>query len=163
MATGRLILLRHAKSDWHSGARTDFDRPLNHRGRRNAPKVGRWLHSQNLNPEVVFCSSAARTRETLDLVSTELDLSDAEIHYTDDLYHASVNEIVEIAEQQLAEHGNVMLVGHNPGFEMTLLHYIPDVDVPSDGKLMTTCAVAVIDFDASGEATLSHLKRPEKN
>ena len=162
MATRRLILLRHAKSDWHSGARTDFDRPLNHRGRRNAPEVGRWLHTQNLYPGMVYCSDAARTRETLDLVATELDLSDVEIQYTDALYHASVNEIVKIAEQQLMGYDCVMLVGHNPGFEMALLHYVPDVVVPEDGKLMTTCSVAVIDFDASGRATLVHLRRPQK-
>ena len=162
MATRRLILLRHAKSDWHSGAKTDFDRPLNHRGRRNAPEVGRWLHTHGLHPDIVCCSDAARTRETLDLVATELDLSDAEIQYTDALYHASAKEIVEIAEQQLMDYACVMLIGHNPGFEMALLHYVPEVTVPKDGKLMTTCTVSVIDFDPSGQANLVHLRRPQK-
>lgn len=163
MATRRLILLRHAKSDWHSGAATDFDRPLNHRGRRDAPRVGRWLHSNNLYPDVIYCSSAARTRETLELVGSELDLADVEINYLGDLYHASVTEVVDIAEQQLLDHQNVMLIGHNPGFETALLHLVPDVQIPSDGKLMTTCCVAVIDFDDFGTGILTHLKRPDKS
>ncbi len=162
MATKRLILLRHAKSDWHSGARTDFDRPLNHRGRRDAPRVGRWLQANNLCPEIVCCSSAARTRETLDLVATELDLNSAEVNFTRGLYHASESEIVDLAEQQLSAYESAMLVGHNPGFEMALLHYVPDVQIPADGKLMTTCSVAVIDFDKTGTGILVHLKRPKE-
>lgn len=162
MATKRLIMLRHAKSDWHSGARTDFDRPLNPRGRRDAPRMGRWLNVNNLCPEFVCCSSAARTRETIELVATELDLTNTEINFTRDLYHASEDDIVDLAEQQLSEYECVMLVGHNPGFEMALLHYVPDVQIPPDGKLMTTCSVAVIDFDDSGVGTLVHLKRPKK-
>ncbi|MGI9317976.1 MAG: hypothetical protein ACR2QW_11630, partial [bacterium] len=71
-------------------------------------------------------------------------------------------DIVEIAEQQLLDYQSVMLVGHNPGFELTLLHYVPEVQVPADGKLMTTCSVAVIDFDDSGKNSLAHLKRPPK-
>jgi phosphohistidine phosphatase len=162
MATKRLIMLRHAKSDWHSGARTDFDRPLNQRGRRDAPRMGQWLNVNNLNPESVCCSSAVRTRETIELVATELDLSNTEINFTRDLYHASENDIVNLAEQQLSEYDSVMLVGHNPGFEMALLHYITDVQIPADGKLMTTCSVAVIDFDDLGAGTLIHLKRPKE-
>ncbi|MEJ2178634.1 MAG: histidine phosphatase family protein [Gammaproteobacteria bacterium] len=147
MATKRLIMVRHAKSDWHSGARTDFDRPLNHRGRRDAPRMGRWLNVNNLCPEIVCCSSAARTRETIELVATELDLSNTNINFTRDLYHANEGDIVDLAEQQFSEYECVMLVGHNPGFEMALLHYVPDVQIPADGQLMTTCSVAVIDFD----------------
>ncbi len=163
MATRRLILLRHAKSDWHSGAATDFDRPLNHRGRRDAPRVGRWLHANNFYPDVIYCSSAARTRETLELIGSELDLADVEINYLGDLYHASEMEVVDIAEQQLLDHQSVMLIGHNPGFEKALLRLVPDVQIPSDGKLMTTCCVAVVDFDEFGTGSLTHLKRPDKS
>ena len=79
-----------------------------------------------------------------------------------DLYHASESEVVAIADEQLAYHQNVMLIGHNPGFDLALLHYCPDVTVPSDGKLMTTASVAVIEFSADQEANLLHLKRPDK-
>ena len=166
MATRRLILLRHAKSDWHSGVSTDFDRPLNHRGRRDAPGVGKWLQSHVPDPDVICCSSAARARETLELVSAEFELSSAEVLFLDDIYHADVLEIVQIATEQLAQVQTVMMVGHNPGFDMTVMHYCPGVSVPADGKLMTTCCVAVIEFDDEhsvneGGGRLVHLKRPD--
>ena len=166
MATRRLILLRHAKSDWHSGASTDFERPLNHRGRRDAPRVGDWLNSHVPEPDVICCSSAARARETLQLVSTEFDISSSGVLYLDDLYHATEQEIVQIAVQQLAQVQTVMMVGHNPGFELALMHFCPEVSVPGDGKLMTTCCVAIIEFDDEyavnkEHGRLDHLRRPD--
>src|SRR5579859_3831085 len=66
----RLILLRHAKSDWPEGP--DLDRPLAKRGRRDAPRIGRWLRAHGFVPDVVICSAARRTRETWALVAPEL-------------------------------------------------------------------------------------------
>ena len=164
MATKRLILLRHAKSDWHSGAATDFDRPLNQRGRRDAQRVGRWLHFHSLCPDVICCSSAERTRETLTLVSTELDISQSEVNFFGNLYHANEVEIDRVINEYLSYADSLMIVGHNPGLEMTLLDYCPDVPIPSDQKLMTTACVAVMDFRdfaLSGRGRLVHHKRPD--
>ena len=69
-ATRRLILLRHAKSDWPDVP--DRDRPLAKRGRRDAPKIGRWLRDRAYLPEIVICSDARRTRQTWDRVAREL-------------------------------------------------------------------------------------------
>ncbi len=161
MATRCLILLRHAKSDWDSGAASDFERPLSARGRRDAPRMGRWLQFNGLRPDTVCCSSATRTRETLRLAGSELDLSVAEIQFVGDLYLANESEIVAIAEEELRHAQCVMLVGHNPGFEMALLHYCPDVDTPADGKLMPTATAAVIDDPAPGAGRLRFLQRPK--
>src|SRR4029079_744372 len=68
--TGRLILLRHAKSDWPDVP--DRDRPLAKRGRRDAPKIGRWLREHGYLPDTVICSDARRTRQTWDRVAREL-------------------------------------------------------------------------------------------
>ncbi len=160
MATRRLILLRHAKSDWYSGAATDFDRPLNNRGRRDAPRVGRWLHLNALTPDVVCCSSALRTRQTLELVGMELGLSMADLHYLGELYHASEGEITGVVEDYLPGDGTLMVVGHNPGMETTLLEFCPDLQVPPDGKLMPTAAVAVLEWPETGPPQLLHLVRP---
>lgn len=160
MATRRLVLLRHAKSDWYSGAATDFDRPLNNRGRRDAPRVGRWLHLNALTPDVVCCSSALRTRQTLELVGTELGLAMADLHYLGELYHASEGEITGVVEDYLPGDGTLMVVGHNPGMETTLLEYCPDLQVPPDGKLMPTAAVAVVEWPETGPPQLRHLVRP---
>jgi phosphohistidine phosphatase SixA len=102
-----------------------------------------------------------RTRQTLALVSTELNIADAEVIFSGDLYHATESEVVRIAEEQLGHHHTVMLLGHNPGFELALMHFCPDVEIPADGKLMTTACVAVIDFASGEEAQLRHLKRPD--
>ena len=66
----RLILVRHAKSDWSLGM-ADHDRPLNVRGRASAAAIGRWLREKNLRPDQVLCSTATRTRETLDLLDLD--------------------------------------------------------------------------------------------
>ena len=61
-----LALMRHAKSDWADPGLSDHDRPLNRRGRRDAPAMGRWLAQQNFFPELILASSAVRVRETID-------------------------------------------------------------------------------------------------
>ena len=68
--TRRLILLRYAKSDWPDVP--DRDRPLAKRGRRDAPKIGRWLREHGYLPDTVICSDARRTRQTWDRVAREL-------------------------------------------------------------------------------------------
>ena len=166
MGNKRLILLRHAKSDWHSGAPTDFERPLNDRGSRDAPRVGRWMHFNNLKPDVICCSSALRTRQTMEGVSRELNITGAEIHFLGDLYHAIESEIIQIIERQLASHDTLLIIGHNPGLELTLMHYCPYTVVPEDRKIMTTACIAVIDFagpviESIGAGKLKFHRRPE--
>ena len=103
----RLILVRHAKSDWSLGM-ADHDRPLNVRGRTSAAAIGRWLREKNLRPDQVLCSTATRTRETLDL----LDL-DAPARFEDRLYHAAPE--VMLSSLQTARGDVVLMLGHNPG------------------------------------------------
>ncbi len=162
MGERRLILLRHAKSDWHSGAAKDFDRPLNIRGQRDAPRVGRWLQHNGIIPDVVCCSAALRTRQTLDLVKTELSMQAAECHFLDALYHAGEDTILALMNQYLPdqESGTLLVVGHNPDMEMALTALVPDVRVPADGKLMTTATVAIVDVPESAVPVLRHLIRP---
>lgn len=147
MAKKTLILLRHAKSDWYSDARGDSDRPLNHRGRKDAPNVGKWFGKNRICPDRIVCSSAERTRETLELVLREAQWSDADVQYDSDLYLASENQILNIAKDNLTDVDSVMLVGHNPGMDYTLMGLCPNVSANLDGKLMTTAAFAIIDCD----------------
>ena len=130
------------------------------------PRVGGWMHFSHLRPEVIRCSSAVRTRETLEGVSRQLDLEATDIAFTGELYHANETEIIEIVEAQLQHHHSLMIIGHNPGLELALLNYCPDTRVPDDGKLMTTSCIAVIEFDvaiedAAGAGILKHHRRPD--
>jgi phosphohistidine phosphatase len=68
-----LLLLRHAKSDWETGALDDFDRPLAKRGRKEAPGVGEWLLREGLVPDLVISSPAERAKETASLVCDAMD------------------------------------------------------------------------------------------
>lgn len=102
-----LILIRHAKSSW-ANALPDHDRPLNKRGRGDAPLIGAWLREHGYLPDLVLCSDAVRTMETWD----RLDLR-APVAYRADLYHASPETIAQILRKQTAK--TVALIAHNPG------------------------------------------------
>lgn len=111
--TLRLILMRHAKSDWDNPALDDFDRPLNPRGRKAATKIGKWLNTQNYTPDLVLCSEANRTRETCSRVLNELG-KEPKVTFLHSLYLAAPESILqELARVQGT--GTVMLVAHNPG------------------------------------------------
>ena len=84
----------------------------------------------------------------------------ADLHYLGELYHASEGEITGIVEDYLPGDGTLMVVGHNPGMETTLLEYCPDLQMPADGKLMPTAAVAVVEWPETGPLQLRHLVRP---
>ncbi len=118
-ATRRLIVLRHAKSDW-SDDLPDHERPLAPRGIRDAPKLGRWLAENGYLPERVLCSTARRTRETWERVSDALPTKPP-VEYDDDLYGAGPEEFLAAARRVPSDVTTLALVGHEPGVsELTL-------------------------------------------
>ena len=110
--TRRLILLRHAKSDWPDVP--DRERPLAKRGRRDAPRVGRWLHEHGYQPDVVVCSAACRTRQTWDLVAPELGGSPA-VRFEPRAYAASALTLLYLAQELPSRYRTALLIAHNPG------------------------------------------------
>jgi len=114
-----LILLRHAKSSWDDPGLDDHDRPLNKRGRRDAPRMGRLLRDEKVLPDVVLCSTAERARETAEAVAEASGFS-GETRFLRALYLAGPAEI--LAALRAVETGvpTAMVVGHNPGIEELL-------------------------------------------
>ena len=110
--TRRLILLRHAKSDWPDVP--DHDRPLAKRGRRDAPRIGRWLHEHGYQPDVAVVSTAARTRQTWDLVAPELGGSPA-VRFEPRAYAASALTLLYLAQELPERYRTALLIAHNPG------------------------------------------------
>ena len=108
-----LWLLRHAKASAGGAGLSDRDRPLSPRGRDAAERIGRHLAEREVRPELVLCSSALRTRETIELVEKGLGAGLA-VEFEDELYLASERDLRKRVEQ-VADVGSVMLVGHNPG------------------------------------------------
>jgi phosphohistidine phosphatase len=108
----RLVLLRHAKSDWPDVA--DHDRPLAKRGRRDAPRAGRWLRRCGYAPDAVVCSTARRARETWDLVAAGLGASPP-VRYEPRVYDATVLALLMLVRELPGDQRTVCIVGHNPG------------------------------------------------
>ena len=162
----QLLLLRHAKSSWDSDAPTDFERPLAKRGRKAAPRVGKWLKSQGLVPEQIISSPAERARQTTLAVAEVLALGDDQLCWEAQIYDASQSTLVEVVRSCPESLQRVMLVGHNPGFEELLEWLCAEATPqPPDGKLLPTAAVAVMELASSwrnvqrGSAKLLHLVR----
>lgn len=142
----RLILTRHAKSDWNDPSLDDHDRPLNARGRRSALELGDWLASRGYEPEQVLCSTSLRTRETWDGVARAVLEVMPEVDYIPALYHAEPD--VMMAELKKARAPTVMMIGHNPGIAefAAMLPAHPPHD--PDFHRYPTAATLVVDFHA---------------
>lgn len=145
--TRRLILMRHAKSDWGSRTLSDHARPLNPRGRRAARAMGDWLRQQGLLPDTALVSTAMRTRETW----TRLGLG-GKVRFSDALYHAAPEDI--LGELRGAFGANVLILGHNPGIAefAALLLAAPPAHPRFDDY--PTCATLVADFEIRSWADL---------
>lgn len=132
-----LLLLRHAKSSWKNMNLTDFERPLNKRGVRDAPRMGKLLRRENLVPELIITSSAERALATAESVALASGY-EGELEPTRRLYHADPDTYIEVLQEVQEEYARVMVVGHNPGMEDLL------EDLTEAWEKMSTGAVAVI-------------------
>jgi phosphohistidine phosphatase len=126
----QLLLMRHAKSDWNVPGLGDKDRPLNARGRSAAPAMAKWLFEQRSVPNLVLCSSAIRTQQTLALMIGQWEslrltnplLAVPKTILEDRLYLAFDSDILSLAESVANDKGiegvhSLMVLGHNPGME----------------------------------------------
>jgi phosphohistidine phosphatase len=114
-----LYLLRHAKSSWADPTLADRERPLAQRGRRDAKRVAKHLRRLGCEPELVLCSSAARTCETVELLRPALGGSTVMLE--EELYAASTDELLARIRLVPEPVASVMLIGHNPGLHQLAL------------------------------------------
>ena len=91
-----LTLTRHAKSSWNHSDLSDFERPLNSRGLKNAPEMGKRLHDANYQVDIIISSSAARAVTTAELIARELDYNVQKIHLCDEIYEAGLNTLLYV-------------------------------------------------------------------
>ncbi len=139
----QLLILRHAKSAWDTGAATDFERPLARRGKRDARRVGRRLRKRDLIPDHVFSSPAARARQTTLAVCEVLSVKKRRIHWDRRIYGGDLEALLAVLGECPRKAATVLLVGHNPGLE-ELVAYLCGrrLETPADGKLLPTATVA---------------------
>ncbi|MFO7812914.1 MAG: histidine phosphatase family protein [Pelovirga sp.] len=159
----KLTLIRHAKSDWSSGAASDFDRPLNPRGNKAAPLMAERILMRGSIPDLLVSSPARRAFETVELLAHELDASQEQIVFHRDIYEASLTMLVETVRQLPAQE-HIALIGHNPGLSELGLWLCPQAP-----EWLPTCAVlelnlAVVDWSAVSPncATLLYYDYPKK-
>ncbi|MBI2479301.1 MAG: histidine phosphatase family protein [Planctomycetia bacterium] len=111
-----LLILRHAKSSWNDPGVTDHDRPLNSRGKQDAPHIGRLLREQGLQPDLILSSTAKRARSTAKRVVAGGEFA-CTPQLLDRLYLAPAETYIELLRQQPDEYERILVIGHNPGLE----------------------------------------------
>ncbi len=149
----RLIVMRHAKSSWSDSSLSDHERPLNDRGRREAPEVARRLIELDWVPEIIVSSDATRTRETWKRMKPVFADADhtPPFHKTAELYLAGMDEAADALGELDDATRSVLLLGHNPGWE-EVVAYLSGVSVT-----MTTANAVLL--EGSGETWQDALER----
>lgn len=159
-----LLVLRHAKSSWEDSALDDHERPLNQRGRRDAPRIGELLRKDGQIPDAIISSDAVRARLTAEAVA-EAAHHAGTILLDPRLYLAAPADIVAVLRTvEEPKSGTVMIVGHNPGLEDFV------AQVTGEHEHLPTAALAEIvlpidrwkDLTASTRGTLVSLRRPKE-
>jgi phosphohistidine phosphatase len=144
----RLILLRHAKSDWSVAGRADHDRELALRGNDSATKIGAYMARHALLPDLVLCSTAVRARRTWALVAEALAEAPP-VTYDDRLYEVGAKAILDVVRASSPEVHGLMVVGHNPGLRDLAELLIASGDIETRQRMLEkfpTAGLAVIDF-----------------
>lgn len=165
MSTGqcrRLILMRHAKSDWGDKSLSDHDRPLNRRGMEDTPLMAQWMEENDLLPDQILCSSAERTRETVELMLQAWS-ANPDWSMVESLYLATPDTIVSTIRSGFSGAETLMVVAHNPG-----ITYLASM-LAGKGIDMPTAAIAVFqmtntewcDLDSETPLQLTHSMRPK--
>lgn len=160
--TNQLMILRHAKSDWNSNAKSDFDRPLNKRGKADAPRLGQYLARHRLVPDLVLTSPAKRAQKTARLVCEQMNVPASHICFNESMYLADLNDLLGVLHTLPESARRVMLVGHNPGIDELLQYLVKERPPRTDkGKIMTTAACAILNMLSGWDQLSPHMAQLE--
>ena len=132
-----LLLLRHAKSSWEDSELSDFERPLNGRGKRDAPIIGKLILKEKLTPHFIISSPAARARDTADIVAKKCQYK-GKISFRSSLYATSPQEYLRTLQSLKDDYKLVLVVGHNPAI-IELVELLTGM-----AESIPTCALAHI-------------------
>lgn len=143
-----LLVLRHAKSSWATDGLADHDRPLNDRGKRDAPRIGRLLLDEGLTPDAILSSTAKRARKTASLVAKSSNYL-GEVKQVADLYLAGPPSYVDALRDVDDGFERVLVVGHNPGIENLVQEFVGEF------HRMPTTAIAHLELDIDSWSNLS--------
>lgn len=158
-----LFLMRHAKSSWKDETLSDHDRPLNKRGRKDAPRMGQLFLEQGFRPEVWLSSTALRARTTAEILADTTGF-EGEIELRPDLYHAQPEDYIAAIREVDDTMDSVIVFGHNPGLEELLAGLI------GREETLPTAALAQVelpiehwkDLDSKTQGRRIHIWRPKE-
>ncbi len=136
-----LYLCRHAKSSWTDATLSDFDRPLNERGLRNAPYMAKVFHDRGEPVDLIVTSTAERALATALHFAAAMGIPETAVLRKDELYHASVPTIMDLLHRLPADARRIMVFGHNPGLTEAV-EYFSGEDIGN----LPTCGIVRIDF-----------------
>lgn len=139
-----LYLARHAKSDWNAPAPSDFARPLNKRGLKDAKRMGGKLAELDWIPQQILCSPAERAKQTGELFCQYANINVDLINWQQEIYACNATLLLKLIASVPESVNSLMLIGHNPAIEWLLLDLCSDVPTQANGKTVTTANVAKI-------------------
>jgi len=145
----RLIIMRHAKSSWKTDAPTDHARPLNRRGKNDAPRVASRLNEIGWIPDLVLSSDAQRTRETWELMRGVFD-GEIDVEFLSHLYHGGAEALMAALSGVDQEFATVLALGHNPGWQEVV------TELTGDSIEMTTANAALLERDGDSWRDVFH-------
>ncbi|MCA9262486.1 MAG: histidine phosphatase family protein [Planctomycetales bacterium] len=165
ITTRRLIIMRHAKSDWSTDATSDHQRPLNKRGRRDAPRIAQELAARGWVPDYVVSSDSSRTRETFERMAPFFD-DELQADFLYALYHAGLSELSDVLFTVDDSYESILALGHNPGWQEAVSWLSGQFGIP-----MSTANAALLEIEAdtwrgglqqAGHWTLVDVIRPKE-
>lgn len=145
----KIVLIRHAKSSWDHKV-SDFDRPLNERGKTDAPLMGGVLKQLAIRPDLYLCSPAKRAFTTAQKLCEAMDLNKDIIKTENSIYLASYQTLIKIISLQPAEINTLFITGHNPGFT-DLANHLSEARIDN----LPTCGIFAVDFDMAHWSEIS--------
>ena len=164
MAQKTLILVRHAKSSWRDATLNDIHRPLNKRGSRDAPKMGKHLVKQGIIPDVIFSSPGLKDKFKKNHEQLGLETRPTEIRVKESLYTFNSKDLLTEIKSMKDKYDKVMIVCHNPAIT-DITNYLSKSRIDN----VPTCGVVVLKFDidswgdvSKGKAKLSSFDYPKK-
>ena len=147
----KLLLIRHAKSSWKDSALADIERPLNKRGKSEAPLMAKRLKKLNILPDLILCSPARRAVSTAKKIAQVLEVPRKAIVYERLIYQGDASMLLKMVQQIDDSYNQVFLIGHNPdltSFAWKLALF--------EGENIPTCGIVSIHFECDSWKDVQH-------